>query len=295
MLLVVWGHTMYFCMYHEQAGIADPVLSVICTFHVPLFLFISGVVISSPPDFRKFIVKSRRFLVPMLVVGVINALVIGRLRDFFIDSSHIGYWYLLTLTELYLLLIPFRFCKDVYDVGLALLIWVVSFFFLKITSPVISMLNIGAVFVSWPYFIAGYFCRKYGVHALVAGSPRLGVCFAIAYIALVAVLFPRIDQLPLVLEYVIAFMAIAALLPLFAIFSNRRTFADRFLLLIGNSTLDIYVYHYFFIRFINLDFLCSQFLVVEMTVTAALTIFIAYCSMLVGRLVRHTCSAWKSK
>ena len=74
-----------------------------------------------------------------------------------------------------------------------------------------------------------------------------------------------------------------------------ETCVDRFLLLIGNSTLDIYVYHYFFIRFINLDFLCSQFLVVEMTVTAALTIFIAYCSMLVGRLVRHACSAWKSK
>ena len=47
MLLAVWGHTIYFCMYHEQANMSDSLLSIICTFHVPLFFFLSGVVIAN--------------------------------------------------------------------------------------------------------------------------------------------------------------------------------------------------------------------------------------------------------
>lgn len=96
MLLVVWGHTLYFCMYHEQVNISDSLLSIICTFHVPLFFFLSGVVIATPPNFRKFISKARKFLVPMLLVGIVNAMLIGRVANFFLDSGHNGYWYLLT-------------------------------------------------------------------------------------------------------------------------------------------------------------------------------------------------------
>lgn len=35
MMLVVWGHTIYFCIWHEQT-FTDPLFSLICTFHVPI-------------------------------------------------------------------------------------------------------------------------------------------------------------------------------------------------------------------------------------------------------------------
>ena len=47
MLLVVMGHTIYFCIWHE-ASFSDAVLNIICTFHVPLFFFLSGFVIKQP-------------------------------------------------------------------------------------------------------------------------------------------------------------------------------------------------------------------------------------------------------
>ena len=288
MLLVVWGHTMYFCMYHEQADISDPVLSIICTFHVPLFFFLSGVVIAAPPDFRKFIAKARRFLVPMLVVGVVNAVLIGRVDDFFLDSGHNGYWYLLTLTQFYLLLVPFRYCKSLFSVPLALLVWFVAYFSVRIQNPVLSALNIGGVFAYWPYFIIGYFCRKYSVLDLVTGRPWLIAVFILAYVTLLIALFPYINQLPLVIEYILALLAIAGLVALFSHFGNSHTFFDRQLLLIGNSTLYIYIYHYFFIRFINLEFLKVQSLPIEMAVTASFAIAITYGSIFVGKSISGT-------
>ena len=286
MLLVVWGHTMYFCMYHEQAGISDPVLSIICTFHVPLFFFLSGVVIATPPHFRKFLSKARKFLVPMLLVGTVNAVLIGRVAEFFLDSGHNGYWYLLTLTEFYLLAVPFRYCKGLFDVPLALLIWLAACFATRFHGTVFSVLNIGAIFAYWPYFIIGHFCRKYSVLDHAKGRPWLAAVFFLAYLALAIILLPRLNQMPFVLEYVLALLAIAALVVLFSHFSDSRTFPDRQLLFIGNSTLDIYIYHYFFIRFINLEFLKAQSIPVEMAVTATLTVIIVYCSIFAGKFVK---------
>ena len=86
---------------------------------------------------------------------------------------------------------------------------------------------------------------------------------ALAYLVLLVTLFPRINQLPLVLEYALALMAIAALVALFSHFSDSRTFLDRQLLLIGNSTLDIYI--------------CILFLPVFLTITYhSLTIFLFF-------------------
>lgn len=290
MLLVVWGHTMYFCMYNEQADINDPVLSIICTFHVPLFFFLSGLVIAAPPNFRKFISKAKKFLVPMLLVGIVNAVLIGRVADFFLDSGHNGYWYLLTLTQFYLLLVPYRYCKGLLDVPLTLFIWIAAYFAVRIQDTLFSPLNIGGIFSYWPFFIIGHFCRKYSVLDYVTGRPWLTSIFALAFLALLVTLFSRINQLSMVLEYALALVAITALVALFSHFGDSHTFLERLLLYIGNSTLDIYIYHYFFIRFINLEFLKTQSLPVKMAVTATLAIIIVYCSIFTGKFVKFLIS-----
>lgn len=293
MLLVVMGHTMYFCMYHEEKA-GDPVLNTICSFHVPLFFFLSGFVVSRPPDFQKFLRKARRFLVPMLVVGFINALLFGGVRDFFLNGGHFGYWYLLTLTIFYLLLVPFRLTERrsrnaatvLADGLMAICFWLVMYFCVDTSSVVIAALNPWGAFAFWPFFIIGFFSRKYAVADLITGKPWLAVCLVVAYLALLVSSFSRIDSLPLPLDFTIALTAIAALLTVFWFFGDSTTFVDRQLLLIGNSTLDIYVYHYFFIRLICLDFLKTQSIPVELALTAALTVIIAYGSIGIGLAVK---------
>ena len=294
MLLVVWGHTMYFCMYHEQSNINDPVLNIICTFHVPLFFFLSGFVISSPPDIRKFLGKARKFLVPMLLVGFVNALLFHGVRDFFLNGGHFGYWYLLTLTIFYLLLMPFRahwFSSGslvgafLVDSVMAVALWLVLFISVDTSNVVIAALNPWGAFAYWPFFIIGFLLRKYDLISYIVCKKWLAILLVLAYLTLLIVSFRSIDSLPLILDFSIALTAIAALVALFSLFSHSNTFVDRQMLLIGNSTLDIYIYHYFFIRLIDLEFLKSQNILVCLVVTIALTIAITYCSMAVGRIL----------
>ena len=297
MLLVVWGHTMYFCMYHEQTNSSDPILTIICTFHVPLFFFLSGFVISTPPDIRKFLIKARKFLVPMIIVGFVNALLFKGVRDFFLNGGHFGYWYLLTLTLFYLMLIPFRVTKDnlnptpnrvvwfLADSAIAIVFWLGMYFFIDTSNVVIAALNPWGAFSYWPFFIIGFFLRKYNLIGYITGKTWLTMLFVVAYLTLLIATFSNIDSLPLIISFIIALVAIAALLSIFHSFSNSNTFLDRQLLTIGNSTLDIYIYHYFFIRLINLEFLKTQSIFVELIVTVTLAIMIAYSSIAVGRVI----------
>lgn len=294
MLLVVMGHTLYFCTWHETPS-NDVVLNIICTFHVPLFFFLSGFVISQLPDVRKFLVKARKFLVPMLIVGFVNALVFDGVRDFFLNGGHFGYWYLLTLTVFYLLLIPFRFMDGIKNsilsftgkVGLAIAFWLVMYFSVDTSSVVISVLNPWGAFAFWPFFIIGQFCRKYALTDAITGKPRIAFLLVVAYLTLVVVFFDSIDHLPLLLDFTIAITAIAALLTLFYFLDtvDSNAFLNRQLLLIGNSTLHIYIYHYFFIRLIDLSFLKTAGVATQLLVIIPLTLVIVYGAIALGKAV----------
>ena len=304
MLLVIMGHTFYFCMYHES-DFRNPIFSIICTFHVPLFFFLSGFVINRAPDLHKFLRKARRFLMPMLVVGLINAVLIGRIRDFFINGGHNGYWYLLTLTIFYMLLIPFQLTNKtsdkaalptnrrlavafLTDCALAVMIWGIIILVRKLPENYLQPFNTWAAYAYWPFFIIGFIFRKYALTDIITSKPWISFSLLLAvYVLLVITFFKNIDHLPVILDFIIALSAITALIALFYTFNNSTTFMDRQLLLIGNSTLDIYIYHYFFIRFINLEGLEQYGIVVELTVTAILTILIAYGSLAIGKAVRR--------
>lgn len=304
MLLVIMGHTFYFCMYHEH-DFGNPIFSIICTFHVPLFFFLSGFVINKAPDLHKFVGKARRFLVPMLVVGLINAALIGRIKDFFLNGGHNGYWYLLTLTIFYLLLIPFQLTNKMsdkvvlqtnsrlaiaflIDCALAITIWGIIILISRIPENYLQPFNTWAAFAYWPFFVIGFICRKYTLTDIITSKPWISASLLLAvYVLLVTTFFKDINHLPIVLDFIIALIAITALIALFYTFNNSTTFIDRQLLLIGNSTLDIYIYHYFFIRFINLEGLEQYPILAQIAVTATLSILIAYGSLAIGKVVRR--------
>ena len=288
MLLVVMGHTIYFCIWHE-ASFSDAVLNIICTFHVPLFFFLSGFVIKQPAGGCKLMRKICRFMVPMLVVGFINALLIGKVSDFFLTSGHNGYWYLLTLTFFYLLLTPFLLVKSkpvfLTDIILAVALWATLWIAIKLCGQQSEPLNLSGALAFWPYFIAGHLCRKYGLERHITGRQWLTAILLLCYLIFVIVCYSRLGSLSVYLEYAIAFVAIAALMALFHHFDNSRTFIDRQLLLIGNSTLHIYIYHYFFIRFIDLSFLQNSNTALQLLIIVPLTLAIAYGSIIIGKAV----------
>lgn len=292
MIMVVMGHTIYFCMYHEALP-DDAVFHIICTFHVPLFFFLSGVVISKLPDNKKVLTKAYRFLKPMLIIGLINAVVIGSVRSFFLDGGHNGYWYLLMLTIFYLLLLPFnlnttknKYYSMIIDGIIALAIWLAFYAAMRIDHVAIEALNPWAGFAFWPFFIIGFFIRKYNLLHFLTNYPWLTILLTTLYLILVITFISSLDHLPIVLDFLIGLIAIFALIGIFYQFDSSNKWLNRQLLLIGNSTLEIYVFHYFFIRFINIDFLIGKNIMIELMSITLLTVVIVYCSIGVGKVTK---------
>lgn len=291
MMLVVMGHTIYFCMYHEEQ-FNDSIFNIICSFHVPLFFFLSGVVITNPPTFKKFLSKAKKFLFPFFIVGFINALLIGKVYLFFFNGGHNGYWYLLTLTIFYLMSIPFQLNKNesritslFIDVFIALTIWFLFYLSMRLSSTVFDALNPWGAFSFWPFFIIGYISRKYKIVDIIVKTPAIALITTFIYLLIVIILFSRLNNLPIILDFMIALLAIVSLLGLFSKWENSNTWLDRQLLFIGNHTLEIYIYHYFLIRFINLEFLKGYNSIFVLVFITILTPIITYVSMGIGWLV----------
>ncbi len=88
----------------------DPLHDFVYLYHMPLFFFLSGIVISAAPKPTKVLVKACQFLCPFFIVGGLaySAYIHGSFHSFIWEQLKYGYWYLQVLTLLYMLLMPFN-------------------------------------------------------------------------------------------------------------------------------------------------------------------------------------------
>lgn len=103
-LAVIFGHLSLWQLggYHSPTWFVN-------TFHMPVFLFLSGLVIT-PPDIFKCLRKLLQFILPGLIVGVVYAYYYGSdIERFLYHDSKMGYWYLFVLSGYYILMMLFHY------------------------------------------------------------------------------------------------------------------------------------------------------------------------------------------
>lgn len=130
--LVVMGHV--YGMAFAQSD--DVVYRVISSFHMPLFMFLSGLVACSGVktpywSLSRLAKKMRGLLVPLLVFGMCFTMtftkdIVSGIIAFLESPNKNGYWYLMTLAVFYVSLSLSRLNvkqKWYIDVALAIAIW----------------------------------------------------------------------------------------------------------------------------------------------------------------------------
>ena len=78
-ILVVMGHVLLYCCCSCDfpRAMADFIGKGIYSFHMPLFMFLSGIVVSDFPHASKLRRKLPQWLVPCVVIGLIYTFTIG--------------------------------------------------------------------------------------------------------------------------------------------------------------------------------------------------------------------------
>lgn len=188
MLLVVIGHVSLTNLPGDpNTPIATGIERIIYTFHMPLFIFISGwlfyyTCIDREKSYRDMIVsKSKRLVIPFFAftfVAMVLKMAFPQLMHRVVDAEEIintfvffrsnplgEMWFVIVLFELMLLypvykLITKRKLSAIVGLGGAILI--------SRLFPDISYFNLGRVAFMLPFFVAGIICSKFGWHRFIS-------------------------------------------------------------------------------------------------------------------------------
>lgn len=259
--LVVMGHV--YGMAFAQSD--DVVYRVISSFHMPLFMFLSGLVAYSGAttpfwNLIKLGRKLRGLLLPLIVFGMCFTMTFSRnfgtgLVEFLESPNKNGYWYLMSLAVFYVSLSLYRLNikqKWYIDVALAIAIWGGMFALWKYTAQTkdyFCMLNCGNFY---PFFMLGVMTTKYNLLNKMHKVNRLFSLCIVAYAFLFCVDMPFHALVSLNKHIFLPFCMVYIVVTLFVGRHGATSYGEKILDFVGKRTLDIYVIHYFFISMIHL-------------------------------------------
>ncbi|MFB4165573.1 acyltransferase family protein [Alteribacillus sp. JSM 102045] len=128
------------------------------SFHMPLFLFISGFFAKKAVQQREFIKPIQKLLVPYIIFQVIYTFfyydVMGDDLKVPIFEPHWSLWFLLTLFSFYFLIHLFKFSP--YMIIIATTLGIAIGF-----GEPTSLFSLSRTIVFFPFFLAGYFMKRH--------------------------------------------------------------------------------------------------------------------------------------
>ena len=243
-LLVVMGHITQLSLDIKES----PFNYFYNSFHVPLFIFISGFLaansinklhIKEVSEICLFIKKKAvRLILPFIIVGGIYSLLC--FHDFsVIYPGSFGYWYLPSLFYCFIVEIL---------VGGAILFkksWIsdiiIHIFVYLILVTIYYGLNPSIPYYLWfikmyPFFLFGIFCKRYLLVNNFIFDNRL--CFTLSCL-LYIILLPIVDIIHMPIA---GFFAVVICVQIFKSFDEK---IPSIFSILGQSSLAIYVFHYF--------------------------------------------------
>ena len=260
-ILVVMGH-VYGMAFAQSDDVAYRVIS---SFHMPLFMFLSGLVACSGAttpfwNLPKLGRKLRGLLLPLIVFGMCFTMTWAKdfetgLKCFWESPNKNGYWYLMTLAVFYVSLSLYRLNvkqKWYIDVALAIAIWGGMFALWKYTAQTkdyFCMLNCGNFY---PFFMLGVMTTKYNLLDKMHKANWLFSLCIVAYVFLFCVDMPFHALVSLNKHIFLPFCMVYIVVNLFVSRHGATSCWENILDFVGKRTLDIYVIHYFFISIVHL-------------------------------------------
>lgn len=257
--LVVVGHAFHFGFAYYRS----PLLEVLKSIDMPIFLFLSGFLGATSikfdgESFRKYWVKKfRQLLLPLTTLPFLYAYVYNiSWSHLLFDRMHGGYWFTLTLFEMFILLYLVRWINSLVNKEdspfIEVVIAVISLaVVLLIDSPWERLHKLSWEALSWGkmnylyhYFLIGYFVGKYKSIEAVITAPIIHALSGIVFFFCIyeAMTDRRIlEGIPASLSGLIFMYASIKQI------GNSSTLSNRCLSYLGKESRTIYLTHYFFL------------------------------------------------
>lgn len=255
--VVVLGHVLL-----EQNGFNGVLLYWIYSFHMPLFVYISGyfTTCNTKDKFLKFIIRTfETFLIFHVICLLFNYFSGKPITWNLIISPYGVYWYLFNLIiwRTVIQLLPQTFLNHTkLVIFLSLLLGVCAGF-----VPIDKELSFQRVFAFLPFFILGFYSRRHGWIGYVRqGKLYPYLLFVVSSVIFLLMYFCNAFSSPLLLEntsyenltQVFVRLLIWIIAFGFSVFFLKVARVSTIAAKLGPSILYIYVYHQFVVEFLLL-------------------------------------------
>lgn len=196
--LVVVGHAFHFGFEYYRSTL----LYVLRSIDMPIFLFLSGMLSAGALSFSAegirgyWLKKARQLLLPLCTLPFLYALVYDiELRHLLLDRMHGGYWFTLTLFEMFALLYIVRASNRLVnkgdnpwiEVGLAALslafVQLVDAPWERLHPSSWEALSWGKMNYLYQYFLLGYFAGRYQALERLISSTQAQAVAALVFFA----------------------------------------------------------------------------------------------------------------
>lgn len=277
---------------------------LIVSLQMPLFIFLSGLVVSYKfesvaASSKKLLYKAWILLVPVILIGIPYALWRGfTLYEFIINPMKYGYWYLITLFELYVIYyIAFSYNvlrnTKYEDFIKGCLIWILLKIIahLHINATLLDAIQFWQLTFYWPFFFVATFINKYKLQDKLFSNNNLFTVSLLIFGGLF--IYKEYSSIDNLVMYPLQFAGILCIIYLIYKIKDKNNAILNKLCHIGRSSLDIYILHYFFIHVSYMKIVGNYFLnhpnfILETIVTLIYAIIIVYCSIYTGKLLRES-------
>lgn len=317
-ILVVFGHVLAW-NFTDLNTIMHPVVfedirfglvwNLIYSFHMALFFMVSGYLtnLDNKSKFQFIKKKTHRLLVPYITTGFLILIVRG----------HYGYWFFLSLFELFLMV---AFVEAIYkllkwkrnaiiDVTIAFVLWMLLYILHKTASLDTIVGDFGKFISYYPPFMLGYFMRKYPNIFGKLVLRRNYSFYLIVFIVMFAFHYSYLVPLPIIMGkilitisgimiQIVGSLLVFSIFNRFSITTNVHEFYGLIhnrLSMIGQYSMDIYILHILFVMTIpqiekfmrnSLDFMSTIcFQIIYSSFFAAFAILM---SIIIAKIIRNS-------
>lgn len=299
MISVVMYHTILGSLndnWHYAEN--DPLSFLFYSYQMPLFMFLSGLMVTEARNGYKALQKFMLFMVPCISFGILKTFVYhSGILDFLSQDVKGGYWYLWVLAFFYVFLWASEVCLEriptswIKDIITAAAIYLMMRLMSTISPYLVSgILGLNSMISMWPFFMLGYLVRKYNWLHKIYEMPIV-YSLAILSIAPLYLIFSSKTFIHFIQLLNIAFIIV--LMVLFHAREKKESVFEKMLGNIGRNSLDVYILHYFFLSAINLPLLGPWFCnthnyFLELVLLILLAIPVAGCCIIIGRILRKS-------
>lgn len=248
-LLVVFGHILCYDLYEfEHAFEQSKLCKFIYTFHLPLFVFLSGLVSITTIEIKKIPQdiwkRFRTVLVPGLIVGGCYSWLTQNNFSFIFDQFKFGYWYLWVLFFLYLInyiiAIGLKKTKAPIVYSVTLILWGLSKLLIKnVPQTITDILCLQLLINVFPYYVLGNAIKKFNLHDTIFCNSWIFI--GCVFIWIMTPMLPMKSS-----NYITATAAIIIVVHICRVFETCDTEKSIAILkTIGKYSLYIYIFHFF--------------------------------------------------